>query len=253
MNRLLLILFYISIFNTDVFAKNVINTAYQKAHELYEQHQYNEAKQIYDSLRLLGISNSDLYYNLGNVYYKLNQIGQAVLHFEKAINLNPNNEDALFNLKIANLKVVTKNNRLNDFIVVRWVKGVIHYFQFDQWAKAQILFGILFLILFSLFNFLSNPSIKKISFYSSITVLCLMLLCGIFAWSAQKDLQTAEYGIVINTPVSLVSEPSTNAKEILILHEGMKFRKMETIGKWYQIKLSDGNIGWVEASSIAMI
>lgn len=236
-----------------LFAKPAAEKELATANQFYINHQYEEAGSIYEDLIRRGYESSDLHYNAGNVYFRLNQIGKAILHYEKAVKLNPHNQDAIFNLKIANLKVVSKIVPMSDFFLVKWFKGILQFFEFDSWAISQIIFGFLMLGFFSLYFFVSVNKVQKLGFYGGVLSLGLMLFSAIFAWSAKSSLMSHNYGIILVDMYHLKSEPSAQSKEILTVREGVKFMKLETIGQWNQIKLSDGNIGWIEKSAFEMI
>lgn len=232
------------------FGLNNADKELNAAHQFYTNHQYEEASQRYLQLIQRGYESDLLHYNLGNSYYRLNQIGRAILHYEKAIKLNPNNEDALYNLKIANLKVASKIVPMTDFFMVRWAKGILQFFEIDTWALAQVIFGFMMLIFFSVYLF---SAFQKFGFYAGVFSLLLMIFSGLFAWSARSNLKSHNYGVITAPSYHLKSEPSEKSREILTVREGVKFMRMETIGAWNQIKLSDGNIGWIEKSAFEMI
>jgi tetratricopeptide (TPR) repeat protein len=243
----------LSFLGSPIFGKPASDEQLVLANQLYTNHQYEAAKELYENLILRGYSSSDLHYNTGNAYYRLNRIGKAILHYEKAIKLNPHNQDAHFNLKIANLKVASKIVPLSDFFIVKWVKGILQIFEFDSWAIAQIIFGFIMLIALCLYLFNSSSSMQKFGFYTGVLCLVFMLFCSIFAWIEKSSLHAHHYGIILADSYSLRSEPSEKSKEILLVREGVKFVRLETIGRWNQIQLSDGNIGWIEKSAFEMI
>lgn len=241
------------VFGSPVFSKSPGEKELVMANQSYTNHQYEAARALYEDLLLRGYSSSDLHYNTGNTYFRLNQIGKAILHYEKAIKLNPHNQDAHFNLKIANLKVASKIVPMSEFFLVKWGKAILQIFEFDSWAIAQIIFGFIMLIALCLYLFNSSSSMQKFGFYTGVLSLGLMVLCGIFAWGEKSSLHAHHYGIILADSYSLRSEPSEKSKEILTVKEGVKFVRLETIGRWNQIQLSDGNIGWIEKSAFEMI
>ena len=149
-------------------AENNAFKDFQLAHQYYKNNQFKEAQTSYEQLLHRGYETSDLHYNLGNVYFRLNYIGLSILQYEKALKLNPNNEDAAFNLKIANLKVVSKIKPMFDFILVKWYKKLIQWKSVRQWAYGQILFAFIVLLSGILFIFSSSSRFKKIAFYLGI-------------------------------------------------------------------------------------
>lgn len=228
-------------------------TIFKEANKAYAAHQYEAAVEKYEQLLSKGYENSDLHYNLGNAYFRLNQIGWAILHFEKSVKLNPSNEDARFNLKIANLKVMSKIKPVEEFILVRWTRNILHIFSFDTWAKTQVVLGFMALLFFIVYLFTSGVGLKKTGFYLGSISVVLLFITAILAWSAKSDLQNSEYGVIIENTSTVKSEPTEQSKELLTLREGVKFKRLEIVGKWHQIKLSDGTLGWIQEADFRMI
>lgn len=220
----------------------------------YNKGDYALAIQIYETmLKSKGVS-ADIYYNLGNSYYKIDNISKSILNFERALLLKPGDSDIRHNLEIARSKTVDKTEPLPEIFIISWIKALINCMGVDAWAKCGIVFFLLFLSTLYLFIFTKRIFIKKTGFILSIILLIFVFTVNIFA-SRQKDsLLNRTYAIIIGPSVTVKSTPNESGTNLFILHEGRKVSiKDNSMREWKEIKLEDGNVGWVPANVIEII
>jgi tetratricopeptide (TPR) repeat protein len=222
----------------------------EKADALYAQNQFDQAAIEYQSIIKRGYQHSDVFYNLGNCYYRLNQIGPAILNFEKAVKYNPNHEDAIYNLKIANLKVKSKLAPMVDFVLVKWWKSVVQLFHFNTWGVINTLCFWIAILGIILFVFTEKIGLKKLSFYTALCFGILSMLTMILGYANKSIVQSDDYYIIMTPSTTVSSEPTTTGKTLYTLYEGMKVTKMDEVGKYVQIKMKDGNKGWLLKSEL---
>ncbi|HQG68575.1 MAG TPA: tetratricopeptide repeat protein, partial [Paludibacteraceae bacterium] len=145
--------------------------AVKYANDLYAKGNFHAAAEQYEKiLKNEGIA-PELYYNLGNAYYKMNEIGLAILNYERALKLSPRFEDARFNLQLAQQKVLDNVNYNQQFFIQRWITNLMHMFTSNQWFTAGYLFFLAALIFAFLFAFGSSVRQRKNSFYIGIVLL----------------------------------------------------------------------------------
>ncbi len=214
---------------------------------------FQEAIQIYESLLKQGEA-AEIYYNLGNSYYKVDDIAHAILNYERALLLAPGNGDIRANLEIARSKTIDKVTPLPEVFFVSWFKALINCLSIDMWAKLGITFFLLCLICIGLFLVSKSVVRKKIGFIGSIVLLIFVVLSNVFAIQQKKALMERTQAIVLKPSVTVRSTPNETGTSLFILHEGHKVKiKDNTMREWKEIQLEDGKVGWLPASTIEII
>jgi tetratricopeptide (TPR) repeat protein len=242
------------LFSLSVVAQDYNATALQEAQSLYDEGKYLAAAEKYESiLEESGKISFEVYYNLGNAYFKADKLPSAILNYERARKLQPTNEDLLFNLDIANQQVVDEFDQVPELGVSKWYKSFILSLSSNTWAYFSIVSFIITLA--GLGAFLSGKaiSIKKIAFIVSVITFFLSGITLLFA-STNKSLLAENTEAVIFSPnVTATSAPAQQSISLFVLHEGTKVQVIEQQDKWVRIKISDGNIGWLPAEDITII
>jgi len=250
MKRLLLFLLIILSFASQSFAESSL---VNQANSLYSKGNYEDAAKIYEKVLTTEGVAPELYYNLGNAYYKTNEIGRSILNYERALRLSPSFDDARYNLDIAQLKVVDNTGQNQSFFIGRFVDSFIKMFNSNQWFWISFVLFILCLV--SAFVFIFGPSrqLRKTSFYIGSIVLGVCVLTLTFAGIRKNQLVNHSEAIVLSGAVSVKGSPDKSGTELFQLHEGTKVSVKSTLGSWTEIKLANGNIGWVEQENIERI
>lgn len=223
------------------------------ADSAYMENDYATAIQIYENLLNKGES-AEVYYNLGNSYYKSGDVARAILNYERALLLKPGNEDVRANLEIARSKTVDKVEEMPDIFFIGWIKSLINSTSVDVWAKWGIAFFLLFIGGLYFFFFSKKIIWKKTGFLSAIVFLFLTVCVNIFANYQKNTLVNRNTAIVISPSVTIRSTPNESGTSLFILHEGHKVNiKDNSMKNWKEISLEDGKIGWISASDIEVI
>ena len=229
-------------------------TTKAQADSAYINNDYANAVYLYEDVLANQGESADIYYNLGNSYYKMDNIAKAILNYEKALMLNPGNGDIRFNLELAQSKTVDKVTPMSEVFLVTWMKSLTNTMSEQGWSKLAIASFILTLLGLVLYFFSKKITMKKIGF---ISALCLMLVCilaNVFASSQKSKAQSHSSAIIMEPSVTVKSTPNEGGTELFILHEGRKVMiKDNTMREWKEIQLEDGNAGWVPASVIEII
>jgi len=219
----------------------------------YMKNDYASAIQIYEVLLNRGEA-ADIYYNLGNSYYKAGDIAKAILNYERALLLQPGNGDIRANLEIARSKTVDKVEPVPEIFFVSWTKSLINSMSVDSWAVCGVVCFILLIVSLYLFIFSKQIVLKKAGFISGIVFLAVTILANVFANQQKDELTNRNSAIVINPSVTVRSTPSESGTSLFILHEGHKVGvKDGSMKDWKEIRLEDGKVGWVPASAIEII
>ncbi|MBP3679154.1 MAG: tetratricopeptide repeat protein [Bacteroidaceae bacterium] len=219
-----------------------VNNDFAKAAELYESILNNEGE------------SADIYYNLGNSYYKMDNIAKAILNYKRALLLNPADNDIQFNLELAQSKTIDKVVPMSEFFFVTWTKSLTNIMSERGWAQTGIITFIIALVALAVYFFNKRIVLKKIGFISAIAFLFFCILANIFASTQKADLQNHSNAIIMAPSITVKSTPNDNGTELFILHEGRKvIIKDNTMKEWKEIQLEDGNAGWVPAQAIEII
>ena len=219
----------------------------------YMRNDYASAIQIYESLLTKGEA-AEICYNLGNSYYKTDDIAKAILNYERALLLQPGNADVRANLEIARSKTIDKVVSVPDIFFVTWTKSLINCLSVDAWAKLGVAFFILLLVSFSLFFFSKQIVWKKSGFIAGIVFLIFVVLSNVFASEQKTELMNRNNAIILSPSVTVRSTPSESGTSLFVLHEGHKIEiKDNSMREWKEIRLEDGKVGWVPASAIEVI
>lgn len=216
----------------------------------YDEGNYEQALTLYSQIEEAGVESAALYYNMGNTFYKMKSYPMAILYYEKALKLNPGNEDIRTNLEIANMAIVDKINVLPQSFIQRWWNGLKQSFSADGWAWVSVAMVGLFLV--SLFVFLMSSRIgwRKAGFFVGIVALVCFALSLVFAIGQYRDLKYQDEAIIMTPTVTAKSSPSVNSVDLFVLHEGTKVRILDSAKDWNKIRIADGSLGWLQASDM---
>jgi tetratricopeptide (TPR) repeat protein len=247
MHRSLYILFFLVL---SLYGK--ANDMLQKAEKAYETRQYKKAIETYEQIVKDGYVSSKLFYNLGNAYYRNNQLGKAIYNYERAKKLDPNDEDVNNNLKLAYSKTIDKIEVKENFFVSAVKTNVLSSFTTTAWAWLSIGACVLFFLF--LYLFIAGPSVavKRLSFFVALVLIVSFFVVYFLGNSARKAKQENSFAI-ITAPLSKVfTEPTPASTSKFSLHEGTRVRIVELDADWILIKLENGNEGWLQLSEVGV-
>ncbi|MBQ7426910.1 MAG: BatD family protein [Prevotella sp.] len=224
-----------------------------EADSAYAQGHYQQAINDYQALLKQGAS-ADLYYNLGNAYYRSENITQAVLNYERALLLSPGDRDIRFNLQLARSKTIDKIVPESEMFFITWYHALVNLMSVDGWARTAI-FSLALVIVLSLVYLFSQPVwLRKIGFFGGITLLVVFVLANVFASQQKQSLIHRKGAIVMSPSVTVKSTPAANGTDLFILHEGTKVTITDgSMRDWKEIRLADGKEGWIESKKIELI
>ena len=224
-----------------------------EGNEAYAKGDYAQAVQCYEAALAAHGESSEVYYNLGNAYYRLNKVAPAILNYERALLLNPGNKDARFNLELAKLKTVDKIDDFDNFFLFDWWRGLQNWRTIGQWSGLAIFFFILFLLCLAGYLFSRKITYKKTAFFTGLAALIFCLFANIFAYTQKQHLTNRNTAIIFAATATIKSTPAGSGTDLFILHEGTKVRITGELGDWLEIETADGNVGWIENDKMQKI
>ena len=252
MKKYLINIFYLLIFLSSL-AKADSNSIMQTANEYYKNNRYQLAIEEYNKLLLDGFAGTSLYYNLGNAHYRLGKVGYAILYYEKAFKLSPNDEDVTHNLALAKLNLKDKVDTLPPFFIFNLWEGILAAFSVTGWTIIVYIIFILVLIVFVVYFFSRSVTEQRISFFTGIGLTVILLLTiSLLIVKMNKEFNTKD-GVIIETSVIVKSSPDYSSKDSFQIHEGLKVRIEDNVDDWVKIRLDDGKIGWITEKSLGII
>jgi len=220
---------------------------------LYRKEKYVEAIALYEKIEASALVSSELYYNLGNAYYKLNKVAPSIYNYEKALLINPQNKDAANNLVFANRMTIDVIEELPKTFIQNLDSNIIGQLSFDQWAYIAVSLSIVMSLFFLFFYFSYIPTRKRAYFIIS-TICSILLVISLFFSVKQynKSISTVE-AIVFDEKVSVKNAPLASGQEVFELHEGAKVKVLDEVDVWKKIKLADGKTGWIQSESLKIL
>ncbi len=223
------------------------------ADSAYTEGDYQKAVMLYDSLLSLGVS-AELYYNLGNSYYRLDDITRAVLNYERALQLAPGDEDIRFNLQMAQSKTIDRIVPESEAFFVTWYHSLVNMTSVDGWAIIALVSLALALVLALLYLFANPIWMRKIGFFGAFITLVIFLISNLLAWQQKDTLEHRKGAIIMESAVTVKSTPAKNGTDLFILHEGTKVTIIDdTMREWKEVRLADGKQGWLQTKQIETI
>lgn len=221
-----------------------------KADEAYLKGDYQKAIGIYEEL-LKNDRNAELYYNLGNSYYRTDNITKAVLAFERARLLNPGNKDIKHNLEIASSKTIDNIQPEEKMFFVAWYHDFVNILTSDTWACTALVSLVVSLILLLVYLFAGPMFVRRIAFYVSTVLIILFFLGNLFAWQLKSFALESNGAIVTVATLSVKSSPTSQSAETFAIHEGTRVEIIDSSLKgWLQIHLADGREGWIADNTV---
>lgn len=229
------------------------NDLLKSAEQAYDSKKYKSAIESYEKLITDGYKSYQLYYNLGNSYYRNNQLGKAIYAYEMARKINPNDDDVRINLGIASSKTVDKIDAKENFFISAVKTNLLSSLSTTSWAWVTVVSLLLAAILF--FVFIDSPVllIKRVAFLVSCVFIIGFVVTYFLGYSALEAKIENKFAIITTREVKIMNEPTLSATAKFSLHEGTKIRVVENNGDWILIKLDNGNEGWVKVSDVGII
>ena len=224
-----------------------------EADSAYAQGRYQQAIHDYESLLKQGVSTA-LYYNLGNAYYRMDDMPRAVLNYERALLLSPGDPDVRFNLQMARSKTIDKITPESEMFFVTWYHVLVNFTSVDGWARIALCALAVAIVLALLYLFASPVWMRKLGFFGALFMLLLFVVANLFAY-VQKESFVRRSGAIIMAPaVTVKSTPASQGTDLFILHEGTRVEITDgTMRQWKRIRLADGKEGWIETSQMEII
>lgn len=245
------IIIFILLLGLTASAQN--ETVFEKATVAYNEGAYEKAIDLYSSILENGQHSAALYYNLGNSYYKLNDVPNSIYFYEKALLLSPNDSEILNNLGYAQQMTLDAIEVLPETGLAKLYKSVTDMLTFDQWAYLGVFFMFLFVLLYIVFYYARYSSRKRWAFIGSLVSLVIAVITVVFAFVQYQDFNADRPAIIFADEIGIQAEPNSSSDEVFILHAGTKVNVLEELNDWKKIELTDGKTGWIPTKQLKLL
>lgn len=225
-------------------------TGFEKGNALYQKGNYNEAIAAYESVLSSKKQSAELYFNLGNCYYKLNKVAPAIYNYEKALVLNPNDNEIKNNLKFAQKMTIDEIKDVPKVGFAKLLRDFTAEFHYDTWAWIAVSFSGLFLLFFVGYYFSQTTLLKRIFFFGMFVLVFLILISVLSAIFEKSHYENERPAIIFAEVAEVKGEPKSSASAVYTLHEGTKVYVHDVLDNWKKIELTDGSEGWIESAAI---
>ncbi len=224
-----------------------------KGNNLYAEGKYQESIDSYQQVMKNGMEASELFFNLGNAYFKSGEVPSAILYYEKALRIAPKDEDILYNLEVSNGLITDKIDEVPVLFYNRWKTSIYNWFSPNGWAILASILFVIVLVSTAIFYLANTIAIRKFAFILGVILLSLDIFSFAFAYQKYRDFTQLREAIVFEPTLNVNSSPDTNSKEIFVIHEGTKVEILDSLDDWYRVKIANGSDGWVKRQFVKEI
>lgn len=225
-----------------------------QADELYKKEKYSDAACAYEKILKTHGAASAVYYNLGNCYYKMDEIPRAVLNYERALVLSPGDGDIRANLVLARSRTIDKATPASEMFFVTWWKAMVNAMSVHAWTYIAICSFVLLLLGLLAYFFVSSIIVRKIGIYGAFVMLFVVFVANVAAYSQNEFIKNRMTAIVMAPAVTVKSSPTPNSTDLFVIHEGSKVTILDNQMKgWREVKFEEGKQGWVPKETLEEI
>ncbi len=226
---------------------------WDSANTAYINSDFASAVELYGAIEQQGFVSPKLFYNLGNAYYKLDDMARAILYYQRALLHSPNDQDTLYNLGVAQSQIKDQIEEMPEFFVRKWSRSIARMLDCTGWTILSLL--SLSLLLASLLAFFLSPSIsmRKSSFGVGLFVALIGCIATLYALDERRELLDHNSAVVMSQSISIKSSPDRSATDLFMLHSGTTVQIIRSLDDWHEIIIADGKKGWIEKRRVEKI
>lgn len=247
---LLLSFLFVSI---KVLAQEEKNEKFRQGSSYFTSGDYGKALESWLDLYNTGYKSAELEYNIGNAYFKMNNVPGAILFYERARLLKPADEDIGYNLQIVKTMAVDRFEEIPELFFIRWYNFIALVFSSNRWAYISITTFILSLLFISLYLYSSRYRLKVLGFWIALALMVVALTSFALSGRNKSLVNNSDKAIIFSPLVNGKSAPDSSGTDLFLLHEGTKVNIEDKVGEWFEVRLSDGNKGWIPSNSLEII
>jgi len=243
----------VSLFVANTVIATPSDTLWTQANSFYANGQYTDAIATYKQIEQTNVTSADLYFNMGNAYFKQNELANAILYYERAYRLQPDDLAIAHNLQIVQQRTLDKIEAAPEFVATIWLRNLRNLTTAESWGFLALALTAAALVFLAFFFFASSVRFRKVSFFTAVLCALLVIAAFSFATTQKNKLLNTSEAIVFPAVVTVKSAPDATGKDLFILHEGVKVTIIDELSGWENIRLADGREGWIRAGDTERI
>jgi len=234
-----------------LFSKSLAEhkNVFEKGVKAYEERNYTSALNYFLSLENEGIINSDLYYNIGNTYFRLQEKGKAILYFKKALKVQPNNQNARRNLDFALTIIKDKQVETDSEPISKLWKSLYNSLSLDTFAVILLMNFFFLILIIDIMILRYRKRDKTVPMFVMILLLVFFLLFSVLSYLKWQHYHSNDEGVLISSSAIGYSGPDEEFTRVFTIHEGMIFEIEKQENNWSLIKLGNGLGGWIKTGT----
>lgn len=253
MIRIFFNVLFIGFFQLTLCLSADVEELFAQANKLYLDQSYEKSAETYEKLIASGKIAPEVYFNLGNAYYKAGNIAPAILNYERAKNLRPSDPDILYNLRMANLATIDKIEPVPQLFYEKWWYDFVNEGSMNKRAVIGVLLFWIAFALSAIYLFSKSVSVKKLSFYGAM----MFVLAGTFTcyltYLQNRHLNNHMAAVIFSSSAYAKSSPDEKSANLFLLHAGTRIEVLDELSGWKKIRIANGNEGWIESGAIEII
>ena len=254
MKKIIFAINIIWIVSTSILSAQInVENIFSQANELYNKGSYIEAINNYKEIIKNDFHSAELYYNLGNAYYRLDSIASSVYYYEKALQLNPNDREIIDNLELINKTLVDEIDPITIPLIESILNSISNIFYFETWGYISIFFSFLIVALFLSYYFANSSRVKRLTFVLLCISSIFMLVSLINGNKGYNNYINNEYAVIYSYETDLKTEPNYRSETLFMLHEGTKIQVLENYNNWIKIRLVNGQVGYIQLIDVKIL
>jgi len=227
-------------------------SVWQRGNSFYKAKQYDSAATCYEVLAKQRVKNPELYFDLGNTYYKQNNVPKAVVNYERAIWLDPGFKQARENLLLTQTRINNRISEVGEIFFIEWWSWLTAANKSNLWAVVSLI--IFIAIIAILFVNRSVRATRGAFIPGQIPVLLglFWIFTTIFAYVATNHASDSELAVVMENDSPMMNV-SLQGKPLAMIPGGTTVQVKSIKGDWMEIRLPDGRSGWVQTVNLEKV
>lgn len=226
---------------------------FDHANQLYQQNKFAEARDAYESILRDGFASGELYYDIGNAHYKTGDLGKAVLNYERALRLMPNDEDLKHNLQLANLMITDRIEATPRLFIWDYWDAIKAAFSLNALTWISYTFFVLLVGSVCVIILARTYQLRRLGLFGGSISTALLILSVVLFIGKNGDVNRANAAIVTAKITTVKNSPDAKSSDAFVLHSGVKVTITDSVGEWMKIRLADGKVGWMERNDAEVI
>lgn len=236
-----------------VKADEYIQSKFTEANAEYRKGNFSSAATLYENILKKGMKSGELYYNLGNCYFKTGEIAKSILAYERAKKFMPDDEDLAYNLRLSYSNTVDKIDPVPQLFYERWWTQLLTLMSPSAWSVLAIILLWLAAGIAAWYLYAGTVRMRQITFLSGGIFIFLAIFFFAIASSSFGRLHKDDAAVVMEPSSVIRSSPDDKSTSLFMLHAGTKIEIVDELGSWKQIRIANGNTGWIKQTSVEQI